>query len=436
MFRPLFKSLLISLIFLGATDARTLEELEVAYEVKILALEKDHRESLQKLNQGYLGALKAVQEKLQKSGRLDDVLEVVGEKKALEAGKWPLSKLAESAPRDLLRVRKLYETARIRADRDHAGAMIETSDKMEELLTAQIESLTRAGKITAAKKAKDRLEALKKSPKLTAAREFVKRVRLNQVSPLAMRIRRSGDNLEVLVRFDRSGEVSLDSPVENVVELTGGREEKGETTATVLGEFVGAKGYKVDSYVAFESDMDKITPPMRAGEFRLDPNIEFEKRQTLRILMPDKLTNPRVEWPGVLAPLASSSRVNLEFQYFIPDTNEKLKAFTFHWGFGAVFEKKIMDTQGRWVDELLESESLTAMDTLRFYPSGVKSINKFYNGGNEAIYFDSLKVTYLSFAAHLVEAYKDGKATGEPVVDPLAQEGVALSGKLLPSSKN
>lgn len=428
------KLLLVSLSVLEVLGARTVEELKVAYEVRMLAVGKEHQESLEKLASGYSGALNEVQKKLQDGGRLDDVLKVVEEKKKLKEQKWPLGRLDPSAPADLLRLRKIYEDSRIEADRTHAKAVIETSDRMEQLLEQLTKSLTQAGNISEARKAKDLRESIQTNPDVKAARELILRVKLNQGAPIAYRLRRSGDDLEVLVRFDKSGKVSLDSPVENTVELTGGRREKGETKAKVLGEFVGAKGYKVDPFVAYESDMDKIVPPLRASEYRLQARTEVEGRRALQVTLPDHGDNSRVEWTGVLPPVASASYLQIDFHYFIPSSNKNLKGFELHWGFGAPIEKKLHETKGRWVSESLETESLNEQSTLRMYGKGYPVLNGKAMGGNEAIYLDDFKITILSFAAHLVAKYEDGKVIGPENDDPETQKAIVLAGKLLPSS--
>ncbi len=426
----------IGILLVGLVEARTVDELKVAYEVKLLALEKAYQADLEKLSSGYARALEQVQEKLQKAGRLEDVLKVVEEKKDLKLGKWPLGLLDDSAPADFLRLRKIYETSRIKADREHAEAVIDTADKMADLMVAQMKALTREGKITEAKKAKDLVEAIQVDEKINAAKELVRRVRLNQNAPIAYRLRRSGDDLEVLVRFDKSGKVSLDSPVENVTEITGGKKERGDTKAKVLGEFVGAKGYEADSFVSFESDMDRISPPLQAVNYELEPGVEIQGRKALRILMPVKATNPRVEWPGVLSPEGSSSRIKIDFHYLIPSENKKLKGFSFHYGLAAPIEKKVMDTTGRWVAESLETESMNDYDMLRLFAQHLNGGGKTFDGGNESIYLDDLKVSYLAFAAHVVETYKDGKVVERFTEEPTAQKAIALAGKLLLSQSN
>lgn len=426
----------VGILLIGSLAARTVDELKVAYEVKILTLGRNYRTDLEKLADGYVRALDQVQEKLQKAGRLEDVLKIVEEKKDLKADRWPLAILDDSAPTDLLRFRKIYETSRIRVDREHASAVIETADKMRELLEGQMKSLTREGNIAEAKKAKELLEAIGSDEEIKAARELVQRVRLNQNAPVAYRLRRSGDNLEVLVRFDKSGKVSLDSPVENVVEITGGRADKGKTKATVLGEFVGAKGYEVDSFVSYENSNDEVEPPLNAVSFQLESRFEYEGRKCLKITMPEKAPNPRVEWFQVLASEASASLIKIDFWYHIPKENGKVEAFSFHYGMATPIERKVFDTKGRWVQESLTTSSLNKWDTLRFYVRNMSGSGKTFDGGNESVYLDDLRVTFLSFAAHIVERYEGGKPVGKPIEEPSAQPAFILEGKLSNSPNN
>lgn len=426
--------LLCSLLF-GTLGARTVDELRVAYEVKMLAVEKEYQASLDKLATGYKGALEQVQKKLQKSGRLDDVLKIVDEKKTLKEGKWPLGKLDPSSPADLIKFRKIYETSRIRAERSRASEVIKVADRMEKLLQAQMKTLTQAGNIDEAKDAKILLEKIQNAETVGSARELIDRVRLNSKSPLAYRLRRSGDHLEVLVRFDRSGQVSLDSPVENVVEITGGKAEKGKTDATLLGEFVGAKGYKSTPFVAYESSMEKIISPMNSSGFQLKPRVEIKGHKSMKITLGNKVKNPYVSWSGILAPLGSQSQMKLEVDYLIPKENKTLKEFSFQLGMGNRFGNKVLSQTGRWVTESLESESVTANSMLLLYGNALPKVGELISGGDESIYLKNMKFTYLSFAAHIVEKYDGEKSVGAPVVEPTAQKPLVLSGKLLPPPK-
>ena len=423
------------LLLAGTLAARTLEELEVSYEVRILELNNAHTESLDKLVRDYLGALDRVQKTLQKSGRLDDVLKVTQEKEDLKNKSWPLPNLVDPSPADLVKVRNLYEKTRILADRENAASLDEVAKKMDKLLENLVRTLTKEGKIPEAKKARARREAVATDPKVVAARNFLKRVRLDQSSPVAVRARRSGDDLEVLVRFDKSGNLSMDSPVENVVEITGGQKQKGETKATVLGEFVGAKGYKVDSYVAFKNDLDDPLPPqMHVVSLEATPGVTQEGRKCLRIKMGPKAPNPRIEWAGLLAPISSASQVKLDFNYFIPKKNEKLIGFAFHQGLLAPLDGKVMATRGRWVQESIVAAPINENSHLRFYFEGLSGGGKTFDGAHEVVYLDDLTVTFQQFAAHTVSNYKDGTLTGEPVTDVKLQKAFILSGRFVSSN--
>lgn len=65
----------------------------------------------------------------------------------------------------------------------------------------------------------------------------------NSYNGPALQIRRSSDNVEVDVRFDSNGVVSLDSPVTNVTEETTDSDENLSTSATNLGQFVANSSY-------------------------------------------------------------------------------------------------------------------------------------------------------------------------------------------------
>lgn len=419
------------IFFTASASARTLEQLKVSYEVKMLEVEKEHTQAVEKLVTGYLAALDREQKKLQKSGRLDDVLKVTKEKKDLKTKSWPLPKLDKTAPSGLIKVRKVYETTRIKTDRENAATITEVGVKMDSLLEKHTEDLTKAGDIEQAKKSKELRLSISTDPKILSAKNLLERVRLDRNAPVAMRIRRSGDDLEVLVRFDKSGNLSLDSPVENVVEITGGQKQKGDTKATVLGEFVGAKGYDVDPYVAYESSLDsKPPPPMQVVSLEAKPGFTHEKRKCLQVKMGPVAPNPRIEWAGMLEPTTSASQVKIDFQYFIPNENKKLRGFAFHQGLLAPLDNQVMDDRGRWVSKTIVADPINTNTNLRFYFERYSGSGKTFNGGNEVVYLDDLKVTFIKFAGHVVAPYEDGEVVGEPVTNPEKQKAIIQSGRL------
>jgi len=422
------------LLSVGTLFAGPLDDLDVAYRVKLVELENSHSESIDKLEKGYLGALDRVQKTLQKSGRLDDVLKVTKEREYIESKSWPLPNLEERSPANLVEVRKLYEKTRIQADRKNAAAIDKAAQKMDGLLKNLVSSLTREGKITEAKRARARREEIASDLSVVAARNYLKRVKLDQSSPVAFRARRSGDDLEVLVRYDKSGKVSLNSPVENVIEITGGKGEKGDTKAKNLGEFVGAKGYNADSFVAFKSDFETSLPAsMGVHSLVVTPGVNHKGRKGLRIKMGPKAINPRIEWLGLLDPITSATQVKLDFSYFIPKENKILNGFAIHQGLVAPFDGKVMTTQGRWIDESIVADPINSNTNLRIYFEGLAGGGKTFNGGNEIVYLDNLTVTFQKFAAHTVATYDDGKVTGEPVADATLQKAFILLGKFVTS---
>lgn len=414
------------------SSGRTFEELKVSFEVKMLSIKKDHANSLAKLQAGYLAALDRVQKKLEASGRLDDVIAVQGEKKRIQSAVWPLPSLKKNSPIALLEIRKKFETTKIKLNRENASGIVDVSEKMGVLLDAQIKSLTRSGEIQKAKKAQDFMKALAMDQDLLEAKNFLQRVRLDSDSPVAFRIRRTGDNVEVLVRYDRNGKLSLESPVENVVEITGGKKQKGETKAKNLGQFVGAKGYEAATYIAYENDMDdSLLPPMAAISLEAKPGVTFEERKCLRFKMGTKAPNPRIEWPQLLSPLLANSKVRLEFAYFIPKENKKLLAFAFHQGVQAPLNSQILDQRGRWVEKSIEAEAVNDNANLRLYVENLSGGGRVFDGANEVMYLDDLKVTFLSFSAFVVEKYNNGKMSDEPILNAEAQKALVVGGELV-----
>lgn len=427
--------LMIAALFLGAgySAAKTVDELKVSYEVRLLAIDKEHREGVQKLVQGYLGALGRTRETLQKSGRLDDVLEVVVEEKNVRKSSWPLPVLGSKVPKALVAVRKKYENARESIEKRRAEALLEVADKMTRLLESSVVELTKAGKLADAKEARDLIAALKNDGKILNARKLLDQIRLGEEAPVALRLRRSGDGIEVLVRYNRWGKIAMDSPVENVVEITGEKKERGKTKAKVLGEFVGAEGYQAETIVAYESDQKKITPPLRAISLGLKPNTEAGGKKGLEIRMGPKAINPRVEWPEVLAPVSSSGGYLLEFEYFIPSSNKKVTSFSFHHSTFGRLAGEAFDKKGQWTKSSIRFQSTKESEMMRLFIEGLNGSNRIFDGGNEAVYLGEMKLTTVAFAGHLVENFKGGKRDGEPVVDPAKQKAIILAGEFSPA---
>ncbi|MCH7227868.1 hypothetical protein [Haloferula sp. A504] len=128
-------------------------------------------EQLKQLEASYLGALERHLEKVKASGDLKVVVPVRDEIEAMKAAPDSLPSLKDGADDDLKAMRAKYATARDGVLRQHAGTLIELSDKMEVALRAEEKELTRAGKIDDALAVERMRETLAKDAGILAARE-------------------------------------------------------------------------------------------------------------------------------------------------------------------------------------------------------------------------------------------------------------------------
>ena len=156
--------------------ALTVDELKIAYQAQILRVNHEKEDSLDKLRKSYLKSLDKIEGSYQKSGRLQDVLQVRKEKELTKSKMWPLTSLGKTAPIDLKNGRRLYERAQTERERKAAKQLISIAGKMEMALKKQIIFLTKSGKIKEATAAKELLESTKTDPKLVEAIDFMARV--------------------------------------------------------------------------------------------------------------------------------------------------------------------------------------------------------------------------------------------------------------------
>ena len=147
--------------------------------------------------------------------------------------------------------------------------------------------------------------------------------------------------------------------------------------------------------------------------------------------MGTKAPNPRIEWPQLLSPLLANSKVRLEFAYFIPKENKKLLAFAFHQGVQAPLNSQILDQRGRWVEKSIEAEAVNDNANLRLYVENLSGGGRVFDGANEVMYLDDLKVTFLSFSAFVVEKYNNGKMSDEAILSAEAQKALVVGGELV-----
>ncbi|MFT6181694.1 MAG: hypothetical protein ACJA1W_004055, partial [Akkermansiaceae bacterium] len=251
-----FLTLILLALLLEISAALTLDELQQSFTVKRLTIIDARTTKLAGLRNNYSAALERIQEKYQKAGRLDEALLSKKEIDLVAAKTWPMPPISAEAPKDNVSARKLYIRNHLEFQKKAGLSLVRAADKMDELLAEKVISFTKAGDLESAKRTRVIQKAIENDKFITDAHALIQRVGEDGSSPVALRIRRAGDDLEVDVRYDTSGKISLQSPVENVVELTGGKKEKGSTAAKTLGEFIGGKEFKVDPYVAFTKIFD------------------------------------------------------------------------------------------------------------------------------------------------------------------------------------
>ncbi|MDB4295242.1 hypothetical protein N9908_03260 [Akkermansiaceae bacterium] len=426
--------LLLSLIFLLSlpiASGASLDELNASYESQLLRIASAKEERLNRLRNGYQGALEKIRLGFQKAGRLDEVLLCKKEDDLITANKWPLPRLSEGTPSEIVSSRKLFLKSYHQAEKTAAKGIVDTADKMLRALERRKTRSTKAGKLDEAQEAMNLGLKIEKDPAIVAARNFLERSRLDGSSPAAVRIRRSGDQIEVIVRYDLDGKISMNSKIENVVEETDGKKEKGDTTAKVLGEFVGAKGYQAHPYTAYHQNFKKgELGAMTVSSFDLKSPFRVDGEFGVKITVPEKALNSHLAIPFALPTNVYPGAYRVTCRYFIPEENVKLKGFYFHQGFGAPVEDHFFKTKGEWVTKTVSSDTLNEHHYCRLYPH-VESGTKLTDYAGDSIVLGEIKVEQTSFTAYLHSRFGADRQVVESFPASAAQKIFISAGKLL-----
>ena len=396
--------ILMAAILLESVHALALSEIQVAYQAQVLKIDEERKASVDTLQKSYLKALDGIRNSFQKAGDLDRILKVKEESELIKKGTWPLPPLPEELEHRVAASRKLYLKTYVKFDRAWAMSMIKVSEKMITLLNKKRVELTKAGDLEEAKKAQMLTEVINKDPDVMRARELPKRVSEGGHARGAFVLRRGGDNIEVLVKYDSSGKLSLKSPVENVVEQTESRKERGETAAKTLGEFVGAKGFEVDAYTSFDKSVE-------SGKFEftqligssVEKTTEIKDGPAMVIKLGKKVSNAYFRIAGVLSPLHAPATHRITVQYFVPKDNHKVVGLNFqHGGASGKPIGKPITTVGKWETATLEAASGSSDDFLTGYFRG-PSFKEFPASGGDRVYLKALKIEHIKFSAFIVE---------------------------------
>jgi hypothetical protein len=421
----------LTICSIGAS-ALTLDELDSAYQAQILRVSQEKEKSLDQLRRSYLKSLGRIEIEFQKAGRLEDVLLVRKQIELVESKVWPFPRQGEGDPTQLVAGRKLYDKAHIDRVRVSSEKRVEAGKTMGNALEEQIVNLTKAGDIDQATEAKKLLEETEVDQSLRDAMDFLARAGRNSSGPPACRIRRFGDGIEVMVRYDKSGKISLESPIENVIEITGGKRERGSTKAKVLGEFVGSKGYEPDPWIVFQNDLDENYEGLAFTSFSKQLNVKADDGESgLEIKLIPNPVNPHIALsnPHVLPPLQDAGTYQITCSYYLPKDNKGITGFSWYQG-PALIKKFIFDKEGTWTTKTVESDSINEVHQLRLYAK-FKAGTAPPAAAGDSIFLKKLQVKQTTFSTYIISKYdKYGELT-ESFPDSTTQKKLTLAGVLV-----
>ena len=425
---------LLIMIFVSMTGwlpALTVEDLQFSFQAAVLETNEGRDKQLGTLNQRYITALSKLQNQAQRQGALSKALAIKNEGIFIEEKTWPMPPVPTTASQTLQGPRRTYLKARFGIERDWAMKMTNLADKMGKALRSKIVSLTKSGKLEEAKGAQAVLKKIQEDPELAKARELPSRLTQSGRSRAGFIVRRNGDDLEVLVRYDSKGKISLKSPVENVVEQTGGKREKGKTSARTLGEFVGVGNEDTERYVALDyTPQDgKLTPEEIFGV-----DVSFQNDEGTSYKIREGAKNAYLGFPKLLGTLSSPATYRIIGELKIPKENNTLTGLFFNHGNskGTIVGEQIIGS-GNWETVVREGAGGSALPLFRIHFSGFK-LSNINRAWGDRVVLKNLRVEFVKFSAHVVEQYGD---SGEAIIvekNPFMQKLLVTNGVLVEGS--
>jgi hypothetical protein len=410
-----------------------LDDLQANFQTRCDFAEADRDLQLKKLDASYLAALDRQVEKTRATGKLDAVIPLIEEVQAVKAGTDPLPELPEAASLELKQMRGKHAEARAKILKSHAEAIASLADKMEAALKTKETELTKAGKFDDALAAKKMRENLEKDQTIGDARDLLRFGGGSSLGRPAMQIRRYGDNLEVLVHYDRSGKISMDSPVSNIRERTDPGRDLGDTKATTLGEFVGAKGYKADPYVSLNESFDgSENEKVAAYMMKLNPGFAIADRKGARLSFVAEAKSSYLHLRNTVPPKSVPGAFRIETSYFIPKTNHHVHKFVLIQGEagGAPLGGVTFDQLDQWTRTTAESESVAESPNvlLSFQPHSAVGLP---DALNDFIVLESLRIEQIRFSAFLQKRIDPSGKPIDEITDPTKQALIIRNGILI-----
>ena len=431
---PAFSIFLILLLFAqlpcqAQVKSERLIRLEQGFRSRCEEAKVKMDSELRKLDKGYLGALDREMEKAKASGRLESALPVKTEIDAVKNGADPLPDIGANAPYEVKKLRGKYAEERKKIQWTHATALAGLSEKMETSLSALEADLTKAGQIDDAIAAKVLRESVSADPSVKEARDLLKFGLAGSLRP-ALVLRRGGDSLEVLVHYDSKGKISMQSPVENVRESTGKGSQLGNTKAKVLGEFVGAKGFQVDSYVSYQHVFDSkdlgglvlnaIIPQMRHEE---------EGKRGLRLSFDPGAQNPHGNFGALLPTTSEPATYRISGRYLVPNRNRAIAGFQFVQGSGKPIGGQYFVDRGSWTPFEVVAPASSESGPLLMYLKLAEG-KKIQDAFGDHIVIGEVKIELLKFSAFIQKKFDTNGGVIETYADPLKQPRFIANGEL------
>ena len=424
-------TLLTAWITLSAANApaQSVDQLRQSFDQRCEQAATSRDDQLDKLSKSYQAALERLLEKTKTAGNLDATLPIHQELEALKQGTATLPPLPDNVG-ELKPMRAKYLDTRQQILKTHATALVGLADKMEATLKAREAELTKSGKIADAIAARETREGLAKDPGVRSARDLLMLGGAGGKGRAALQLRRFGDNLEVVVFHDRLGKISMDSPVENVREKTGDGKELGNTKAKVLGEFVGAKGYTVDPYVAYQHTFNtKDLGGLELFEILPEFNHEVEKSKGLKLSLKPGAVNPYGYFGKVLSGNAAKGTYRISCRYFIPKSNRALSGFRFVQSAGPPIGDCCFDKKGEWTIGEATSASSHEVDTLFLYLDLIPG-RTVADAKDDWVALGDVKVEHLKFTAYVQQRFGDSGRPEQEQKAPLQQPIFITNGEV------
>ncbi len=425
--------LLLAALTALPASALTLGELEKSYDDKQTEIRLEKDKSMDGLKQSYLGALARIMTKYQRAGRLDEVLLVKDEMKDISNEKWPLLALPKKISLEVAAPRKIYLKKYIKIGQNAARQTAETADKMLALLEKQAVNLTKKDDLQQALLARQIKADIESDTKLTDARKLLANVMSDGRSRPALRIRRFGDNKEVIVRYDMRGKISTESPVSNVEEAD---KSIGNTSARNLGEFVGAKGYEVDAYVMFDKTFDdEDHGELNKGRFTILFRQKNQGSAGMALVIPQNIPVAGAMYipiPVTMPTIPVGGTTQISANYFIPKTNKGIVGFKLIQGMsgGSPLGDKVFSETEKWTTETLSSDPASDSDRLLLYPQ-ISPDEKQADLTGDRIILGALKIKQIKFSAFIVQRLGENGVIVENFEDTDKQPSFATNGQIL-----